>query len=103
VEVEGNAGQWPRQFRLRLKPDGCDHAHPGVALAMLEVKRKRSGLDLNLPSSHESRLEPDAFLADIALRNVLRALADVADGLEVLLGEAVFVALHNKHVMIDAE
>ena len=41
---------------------------------MLEEKRKGPGLDLNLPRSHESRLEPDAFLADIALRPVLELL-----------------------------
>ena len=70
---------------------------------MLEVKRERPGLDLDLPSSHESRLEPNAFLADIALRAMLRALPDVADDLKILLSEAVFVALHNKHVMVDTE
>jgi hypothetical protein len=62
-----------------------------------------SRLNLNLPSSHKSRLEPDAFLAGVALRTMLRALADVADGLEFLLSEAVVIALHNKHIMIDAE
>jgi hypothetical protein len=62
---------------------------------MLEEKRKRSRLDLNLPRSHESRLEPNAFLADIALCPVLRALADATDSFDVLLGEAVLVALYN--------
>ena len=58
---------------------------------------------MNLPGDHEDGLEADAFLADVALGSSFGALADGADGCEVLLSEAVFIAIHHNAVMQDIE
>ena len=70
---------------------------------MLEVEGEWPGLDVDLPSSHKHRLEADALLAYVALRALLGTLADIADGSQVLLGEAVLVAFNLKHVMVDSK
>jgi hypothetical protein len=70
---------------------------------MLEVKREWPRLDLDLLCSHESGLEPDTFLADIALGTSLRALTDTADRVKIFLSEAIFIAFHNKPVMINGK
>lgn len=67
---------------------------------MLKVELEWPRLNMDLPGSHEHRLEADALLADVALRAALGAFADVANGAQVLLGEAILVALNDKYVVI---
>ena len=70
---------------------------------MLEVEGEWPGLDVDLPGSRKHRLEADTLLAYVALRALLGTLADITDGSQVLLGEAVLVALDHKHVMVDSK
>ena len=70
---------------------------------MLKVEGEWSGLDVDFPGSHKHRLEADALLAYITLCALLGTLADIADGSQVLLSEAVLVAFDYKHVMVNSK
>lgn len=70
---------------------------------MLEVEGERPRFNLHLPGSHECRLETDALLANVSLGTLLGALPDVADCCEILTGEAILVAFHDKTVWVDTE
>jgi len=70
---------------------------------MCEGERVGAGLNMHLPGHFEHRFEPNAFLANVALAAHFGALPDVADGPQVCLIEAIFVAVDDDAIMVDSE
>lgn len=92
-----------RQCGLGIEPDWIDHPNPRVLLAVLEVEGEGPRLNLDLPGGDENRLEADSLLSDVALRALLGAFAQVADGSDILSREPVLVTLQDQPVGVHAE
>jgi hypothetical protein len=58
---------------------------------------------MHFPGSHEDRLEPDAFLSNVASGANFGTLTDCADRFQVLGREAILVALNSDLVGVYFE
>lgn len=103
VQIKCHPRERPFQHLRSLLPLGRDHPHPRVTAAMLEAKGKGTRLDPDLPSHFEHGLEPDTFLADIALSAQFGALTHIADSSEIQLCETVLVTFDDDLAVIDTK
>ena len=70
---------------------------------MLEEERKRPRLDIDFVRHHEDRLEAYALFSGVSLGSGLGALPHIANCREILLSEAVLVALNHNASGVDLE
>lgn len=70
---------------------------------MCKGKAKVSGLYHCLISHLEDRLEPDALLSNVRLCATLGGFTNIADCRQVLLGEAILIALDNNAMSMNLE
>src|SRR5262249_55106884 len=104
-EARQQADELPLELFIGLLPNGSDHAHAHVRIvrSMLEVEGEIARADVNLPSGHKDRFNPDAIVSDIAFGRYLRALIYGADCVEVFLREAILIALYDDTVAVKTE
>jgi hypothetical protein len=70
---------------------------------MREGEGKGAGLDMNLPSSHEHRLESNTLLPNIPLISGLGAIANRTNSSKVLIVESIFIAFKNYSVRVHSK
>jgi hypothetical protein len=70
---------------------------------MLKEEREWPRLDVNLGCYHKYRLEPDSLLANIVLSICpdLSALANSANGSDIVGSKAIFVAIDGNCIRAD--
>jgi hypothetical protein len=91
---EDGGASFPRLLRKRI-PNGSNHAEVRIAL---ESEGVMAGRDPNFRRHLKDGFKADSFLADEACAlasAAFGALADAADGLNVLLAEAPLIAVDS--------
>ncbi len=83
---------------FRRPPVRPDHAEAGIDGSVPELKREITRLDVNSRCRDEDGFETDTLGANISMHYSFRALAHGTYCLEILGGEAVFVAFNNNFV-----
>lgn len=103
LKIQSDASALVSNRWASLFPNRRNHAHSWVTFPVGELETQVTGLHMHSIRRHENGLKPNALLTDIALDSRLGALADVAYGSQVGFGKAVFVALQDHVVRINAK
>lgn len=103
VKRQGDSCEMVSKILLSFLPLWRNHAHAVVHGAVFEEERVVAGLYVCFIGHHEDRFKPNTLFADIGLRGLLGALANVADGCEIDLVEAILVALLDNTIVVEVK